>query len=117
MVEAAAAGPCQLEPDLQTDGLGLGTVLALVDLLGLKALEVLLWAPGEGEGEGEAPAPAGLSLGRAGPEHLSSPVGRNGLGYAPQAHVVCDWRRFADKKLGSQLGPGYTSLQDFPDSD
>lgn len=115
MVEAAAAGPCQLEPDLQMDGLGLGAVLALVDLLGLKALEVLLWAPGEGEGEG--PSPAGLSLGHAGPEQLSSPVGRNGLAYAPQARAVDDWRRFAGKKLGYRLGPGYTFLQDFPKSD
>lgn len=84
--EVAAADPCQLELDLQVAGLNCGAVLALVDFLGLKVLEMLLWAlAGE-----EALAPAGLYLGHAGPEHLSSPVGRNGLGYAPQAQGVWD---------------------------
>lgn len=111
--EAEAADLGQLEPDLQVAGLSLGTVLALVDLLGLKVLKVVLW----GLAEAAVLAPAGLSLGYAGPEHLSSPVGRNGLGYGPQGQAVWDdWGRFADKEVGRQNGTGCTFLQGRPKS-
>lgn len=76
MAVAAAADSCQLEPDSLVAGLSLGAGLALADSLGVKVLEALLWAPA-----GEAAlAPAELSPGHTGPERLSSPAGRNGLG-------------------------------------
>lgn len=113
MAEAEAADSGQLELDLQVAGLSLGAVLEPVDLLSLKVLRGVLWGPVEAV----APAPAGLSLGHAGPEHLSSPVGRNGLGYAAQAQAVwADWGQLADQEVGRQNGTGCTFLQDCPKS-
>lgn len=81
---AATADPCQPELDLQVVGPSFGADPVWVDFLGLKVLNMLLWAlVGE-----VVRAPAGLSLGHTGPEHLLSPVGRNSLGYVAQAPVV-----------------------------
>lgn len=113
MAETAAADLGQLEPDLRVAGLSLGAVLAPVDFLGWMVLQAGLW----GLVEAVVLAPAGLSLGHVGPEHLSSPADRNGLGYVPQAQAVWgDWGWCAGKKVGRQSGTGCTFLQDHPKS-